>query len=177
WTPEHLLQNPKSKLAKVNLINVLKNPKAWEVLSDAQKAGLVDLMSEGAKSKLDGEEALGSALRSTDLVNDTAFRSSVALFQQDLSEGRLDPEWQEEGALAMEQRARGDFDNWKHNETEKFWGEKQKIAHSVLAGDSAKIALQELVAGGCFRVGDVWSYTRVFGKGRSAVKVEKEATV
>lgn len=111
------------------------------------------------------------------LTSNSAFRADISMFQDDLSEGRLDPDWQRDGLVAMERRARGDFDAWKEKEVESFWGQKQKLSYDVLAGESSKVKLETLVAAGCWEVGDVWLYTRTFGKGKHAVVVEKEATV
>ena len=74
----------------------------------------------------------------------------------------------------MEERSRGDFDAWKENEFEEFWGQKQKVAHTARAGVATNIKLEKLVNQGLFRIGDVWSYVRCFGRGEQAVVVEKD---
>ena len=89
----------------------------------------------------------------------------------------LDPDWQHDCLVAMEKRARGEFDEWKEREMEAFWGQKQKLSYDVIAGESSKVKLETLIEAGCWEVGDVWVYTRCFGKGKNTIKIEKEATV
>ena len=74
----------------------------------------------------------------------------------------------------MEERARGDFDAWKEKEFEEFWGQKQKVAHTARAGVATNIKLEKLISQGLFRIGDIWSYARCFGRGEQAVVVEKD---
>lgn len=111
------------------------------------------------------------------LASNSAFKADIAMYQEDLSQGRLDPGWQHDGLVAMERRVRGEFDAWKEGEVEAFWGQKQKLSYDVVAGESGRIKLETLVAAGCWEVGDVWLYARAFGKSKGAVKIEKEATV
>ena len=111
------------------------------------------------------------------LKYDDNWRGAVRRFQEDLSSGRMEPEWLEEAHEAMEERARGDFDDWKEQEFEEFWGQKQKVDWSVLSGESAKVKLQTMVQEGLFKVGDVFAYAQVFGKGKDRVLVDKDCEV
>lgn len=77
----------------------------------------------------------------------------------------------------MEERAAGKFDAWKEQEFEEFWGQKQKLDYSAIAGESAKLKLDVLLKNNYFKVGDEWSYSRVFGRGGEKVHVEKDGTV
>jgi hypothetical protein len=77
----------------------------------------------------------------------------------------------------MEERADGAFDKWKEEQFEEFWGQKQKIDLKASAGESSKIRLTTLVENNCVRVGDVWKFSRAFGKGPGRVLVEKEVKV
>lgn len=88
----------------------------------------------------------------------------------------MDPKWQAQAAAAMEMRAAGEFDDFKEQEYEAFWGQKQELPQRVLAGDASRVRLEEMVNAGVFKVGDVWSYSRAFGR-RKATLVEKEVTV
>lgn len=109
---------------------------------------------------------------------DNDWRNGVRQFQTDLEAGRYDPEWQRQAAQAMEERAAGKFDSYKEEHFEEWWGQKQKLSHDVLAGNSTKMKLDVLVKAGIFKLGDVWSYTRVFGKVKGErVLVEKDVTV
>lgn len=111
------------------------------------------------------------------LKYDADFRRGIREFQEDLSTGRLDPEWQAAAAEAMEERARGDYDAYKENNYEEFWGQKQKLAYDVLAGESTKLKLETMVENGVFRVGDEFVFTRVIGRGENRVLIEKELKV
>ena len=77
----------------------------------------------------------------------------------------------------MEERAAGNFDKFKEQEFEEFWGQKQKVNTKLLAGDVTKVKLGDLIAENTFKVGDVWSYSKGNGKGKSSFVVEKDVTV
>lgn len=64
----------------------------------------------------------------------------------------------------MEKRAAGEFDKYKETQFEEFWGQKQKVFWAGVAGDSAKIKLEELVQEGVIKIGDVWKFQRTVGK-------------
>lgn len=108
---------------------------------------------------------------------DNNWRYGVRQFQVDLGAGRYDPEWLRQAAQAMKERAEGKFDKFKEEEFEQFWGQKQKLDYHVIAGESSKVKLETLIQHGVVRVGDVWKYSRVFGRKTERVFVEKEAKV
>jgi len=109
---------------------------------------------------------------------DNDWRDGIRQVQIDLEAGRYDPEWQRQAAEAMEERAAGKFDGYKEEHFEEWWGQKQKLSSDALAGNSTKMKLDVLVKVGLFRVGDVWSYARGFGKAKGdRVLVEKDVTV
>ncbi|KAK8249328.1 Asx homology domain-containing protein [Phyllosticta capitalensis] len=177
WAPDYLLQDPKSRLGKANLTAILKDPRAWESLSKEQQIQLTQLLPNVPGLDLDPANVDSDCLYSIvhEFLNNSALLSDIAMFGEDLREGRLDPDWQRDGQAAMEMRARGDFDDWKVQEMEAFWGQKQKLQYDVLAGESSKIKLEELVREGTVQVGDVWVYKRNFPK--DGAVVEKEAKV
>ncbi|KAK7539945.1 Asx homology domain-containing protein [Phyllosticta citribraziliensis] len=178
WTPDYLLQDSKSRLGKVNVTAILKDPRAWESLSKEQQSQLISLLPNAPVIDPGNtqEDSLPNIPQQM-LTQNSALLSDIAMFGEDLREGRLDPDWQRDGQIAMEMRARGDFDEWKVQEMEAFWGQKQKLQYDVLAGESSKIKLEELVREGTVQVGDVWLYKRVFGRGKRSFSMEKEATV
>ncbi|KAL1641411.1 hypothetical protein SLS58_006113 [Diplodia intermedia] len=179
WKPDYLLQDPKSKLAKADVSAILKDPRAWNSLSPTQQSIIISLLPNVpalAPDPADPTASLPNIPQQMLSCND-AFRADISMFQFDLSEGRLEPDWQHDGLVAMERRARGEFDEWKEKEVEAFWGQKQKLSYDVIAGESSKVKLEELIAAGCWKVGDVWVYTRSFGRGKNAVTIEKEATI
>jgi hypothetical protein len=105
------------------------------------------------------------------------WRDAVRQFQIDLQNGRYDPEWQLQAHQAMKERAAGKFDKFKEEQYEEFWGQKQKIDHGLIAGESSRVKLDTLVKHGIVQVGDVWKYSRTFGKGPDRVLIEKEVKV
>jgi len=145
-------------------------PEAWNVLSAEEKATIRALLPETTPYNPDGSP-------STDFLNhNTDWRNGIRQFQEDVQTGRMDPKWQADAAAAMEERAAGDFDEFKEQQYEAFWGQKQELPQHVLTGDASRVRLEELVHAGVFKVGDVWSYTRAFGR-RKAALIEKEVTV
>lgn len=108
---------------------------------------------------------------------DPDFRRGIREFQEDLSSGRLDPKWQTAAAEAMEERARGEFDAYKENNYEEFWGQKQKLHWHALAGEATALKLDTMIENGTFRVGDEWFFSRVIGRKDKRVLIEKECTV
>ncbi len=151
---------------------LLANPQAWDALDDNEKEELKALLPPHIEYNPDG------SIPQNYLRYDNDWRNGVRQFQVDLEAGRYDPEWQRQAAQAMEERAAGKFDQWKEEQFEEWWGQKQKLSSDALAGQSTKMKMDVLVRAGVFKVGDVWSYARVFGKGKeSRVLVEKDVTV
>lgn len=111
------------------------------------------------------------------LRHNQSFQTALRLFQEDLSAGRYDPTWLKNAAAASAKRAAGDFDEWKEQNREKFWGQKQKVDWRALAGDSGQHGLVDVVRGGVIELGDVWVLCRALGRAKGAVVVEKEAKV
>ena len=105
------------------------------------------------------------------------FRHGIRMYQQDLEAGRYDPEWLRQAAQAMDRRAKGDFDAWKEQEYEEFWGQKQKLDAKTRAGQSGTIKLNRLIEAGLFKEGDIFSYKRTFGRGKGKLIVEKDIKV
>lgn len=105
------------------------------------------------------------------------FRLDCRNLKEDLRTGRMDPAWQQQAAQAMEERAAGHFDDFKEKEFEEYWGQKQKVEWDVLAGHASKVRLEELLKEELFKVGDVWCFDHTFGRGKDAIRVEKECKI
>jgi hypothetical protein len=178
----------KSKLANANLevpkpLRVIKSPatnkkfqnyfsnhEAWDVLKDEEIEHIKELLPENTPYDSDGRPSAQFLRYNSD------WRNSLRLFQNDLTHGHYEKDWKESAAQAMEERARGDFDQWKESQYEQFWGQKQKVG-MVIAGEMAKIKLPELIEDGNFRVNDIWSYARAFRKSNGTALIEKEVKV
>ena len=108
---------------------------------------------------------------------DPDFRDGVRQMQNHLAAGQLDPAWIAEAEQARKERAEGKFDQWKEEQFEEFWGQKQKVDPKALAGQSSTVKLNRLVEAGLFQAGDVFSYSRIFGQGKNRTLVEKDCKV
>lgn len=108
---------------------------------------------------------------------DNPWRDAVRQFQVDLENGRYDPEWIRQADIAVQERANGEFDDFKEREFEEFWGQKQRMDKSLSAGESSQVKLTTLVEQGVVRVGDVWKISRGFNVPGGRLLIEKEAKV
>jgi len=68
----------------------------------------------------------------------------------------------------------GEFDNWKDEQFEVYWGQKQKLYSDAIAGASSKIKLAEMITASVFKLGDVFSMRRHFS---GSLVIRKDATV
>lgn len=170
--PEWLVTNEKSPLAQQDLHAEFSNPKTYENFTESDWEDLRETLPSNVPVNPDGYSIPMKFFK-----YDPDFRRGIREFQEDLGSGRLDPKWQADAAQAMEARARGDFDAYKDQQFEAFWGQKQKPNHDALAGESTKIKLDLLIQNGLFKVGDYFSYSRVVGRGKSGVLIEKECKV
>ena len=170
--PEWLVTNEKSPLVDEDLHAEFSNPKTYEKFTKSDWEDLRETLPPNVPVNPDGY-----SIPMTFFKYDPDFRRGIREFQEDLGSGRLDPKWQADAAQAMEERARGEFDAYKEDQFEAFWGQKQKLNHDALAGESTKIKLDLLIQNEIFKVGDYFSYSRVFGRGKSGVLVEKDCKV
>lgn len=170
--PEWLVTNEKSPLAYEDLHAEYSNPKTYENFTKSDWEDIRETLPPNIPLNPDGY-----SIPMTFFKYDPDFRRGIREFQEDLASGRLDPKWQADAAHAMEERAQGKFDAYKENQFEAFWGQKQKLNHDALAGESTKIKLELLIQNGIFKVGDYFSYSRVFGRGKNGVLLEKDCKV
>ena len=170
--PEWLVTNEKSPLVDEDLHAEFSNPKTYEKFTKSDWEDLRETLPPNVPINPDGY-----SIPMTFFKYDPDFRRGIREFQEDLGSGRLDPKWQADAAQAMEERARGEFDAYKEDQFEAFWGQKQKLNHDALAGESTKIKLDLLIQNEIFKVGDYFSYSRVFGRGKSGVLIEKDCKV
>ena len=170
--PFWLTTNAKSPLANEDLYAELSDPKTYEHLTKEDWEDLREELPPNVPLSSDGYSIPMHFFK-----YDADFRRGIREFQEDLSTGRLDPGWQGAAGEAMEERAQGDFDAYKENQFEEFWGQKQKLDWKAVAGESAKLKLDVMIQNGMFKEGDYFSFSRVSGRGKARVMVEKECKV
>lgn len=102
---------------------------AWRSLSAEQQETLVSMLPGTAETQRllvriragDTEDTKPQYLKASDV-----FRAEVAKFQADLKNGHLAKTWQVTAEQAVTERASGQYDAWKANEAELWWGQKGK---------------------------------------------------
>ncbi|KAE8354777.1 Asx homology domain-containing protein [Aspergillus coremiiformis] len=160
---------------------ILANPEAWNCLDESEKKEILGLLPEdihpNPDPSPDDPDAKIPALPESFLRYSNNWRDAVRHFQLNLQHGRYDPGWLREAEQAMQQRANGNFDKFKEEEFEQFWGQKQKMDKTLVAGQSRQVKLSTLVDHGVVLVGDVWKYSRAFSKCKPRLLVEKEARI
>jgi len=103
------------------------------------------------------------------------FQEALHNYQDDLRDGKYEPEYIERAREARRQRMAGKFDNWKEEHFELHWGDKQHLLDdNAVAGESAKIKLEVLIAHHQFKIGDIFSLRRSFP---GELTVRKDAEV
>ncbi|GAB1217259.1 hypothetical protein ATERTT37_006495 [Aspergillus terreus] len=180
---EHMLMtSPNSQLVDLDLVKLLARPEAWDCLEEAEKQEILNLLPEDVHPSLhpspDDPDAKIPPLPQTFLRYSNNWRDGVRQFQLDLQLGRYDPEWLRQAEEASQQRAAGNFDKFKEQEFEEFWGQKQKVDQRLASGESSQVRLTTLVEKGIIQKGDVWRLSRTFTNGgKNKVLIEKEAKV
>ena len=142
-------------------------------MSPQQKIHLADMLPDHINFDAEGR------LPMEYLKYDPDFRDGVRQAQTHLAAGMLDPAWIAEAEKAREERAAGEFDAFKEQEFEEYWGQKQTVDANKLAGKSPTVNFNRLVEMGYFKVGDVLSYSRSFKNKnkKTSVLVEKDCKV
>lgn len=163
---------------KTEIINLLPEDVRPEIVTaPSQEKDESEVEGEEGGGKVEIQSAKIAPPPESFLRYSNNWRDGVRQFQLDLQNGRYDREWLRQAQEAMRERAEGRFDDFKEREFEQFWGQKQKLVHSVIAGESSRVKLETLIQEGLVRKGDVWKMSRVFALGREKILVEKEARV
>lgn len=158
YSVENVLQNPESPLVYTDLKAVLSNPEAWVALDEDDRRVLLSKLPD---NKFMVEDENGAERISADFLKyNPDWTHSVGRAQEDIAEGRNDPEFLRQALEANQRREAGEFDDWKDREFELFWGTKQKLPSNVLTGQASYLALKDLVSHGLIKVGDIFHYER-----------------
>ncbi|MCJ1401400.1 hypothetical protein MMC11_004613 [Xylographa trunciseda] len=166
WMSSDRLFTSKSKLPDVELHKALSRSEAWDTLTEEEKAELRKLLPESVMTNGTPNEDF--------LRYSPDWREGVRVFQDEVRSGRHEREWLEEAHEARRERTAGLFDKHKDEEFEEFWGQKQKVDPRAQAGDAVKVVLSDMIKANLFNTGDVFKYSRSFGRGKNAILVEKE---
>lgn len=107
---------------------MLLEPAAWTSLTADQQKELVAMLpdsvaNKGFLEKIENGETEGTRPNAFTISND-CFRTDVAKFKEDLKNGHLAKTWQAAAHQAVVARAAGEYDEWKAQEAELWWGQK-----------------------------------------------------
>jgi hypothetical protein len=107
---------------------MLLESSAWTCLSAEQQSTLVSMLpqdttNQALLAKIKAGETKDTRPSAFTLAND-CFRTDVAKFQEDLKNGHLAKTWQAAAEQAVIERAAGEYDSWKAEEAESWWGQK-----------------------------------------------------
>ncbi|KAI5290525.1 hypothetical protein KEM54_001278 [Ascosphaera aggregata] len=178
WDENNLVTSAKSPLVNIDLVKLLAHPGAWTCLTELEKREILSLLPECIHpdyvAHAHEPDYIIPPLPDSFLRYSNAWRDSVRQFQSDLELGRYTPKWQRDAAEASQQRALGMFDDFKERQFEEFWGQKQKLDKSLIAGESSKIKLETLVRAGVIKIGDIWKYARLIKREKHGKETGEE---
>ncbi|KAF1832014.1 hypothetical protein BDW02DRAFT_590769 [Decorospora gaudefroyi] len=138
FDPVFITTHSTSRLTKADIyesstdltLHLLLEGPAWTSLSAEQQSTLVSMLPQDAANqallaKINAGETEGTRPSLFTMAND-CFRTDVAKFQDDLKNGHLAKTWQAAAEQAVIERAAGEYDEWKAEEAESWWGQKSK---------------------------------------------------
>jgi hypothetical protein len=128
FDPVYITTNSTSRLGKADVYHMLLEPAAWTSLSAEQQITLLSMLPEDSATtalidKIKRGETEGTRPHAFNVSND-CFRTDVAKFKEDLKNGHLAKTWQASAEQAIIERAAGEYDAWKAEESELWWGQK-----------------------------------------------------
>lgn len=110
---------------------LLEDP-AWTSLSSEQQSVLMSMLPPGTTNRTNLDRN-GNEVDDTESMRPQAFtmsndcfRTDVAKFKEDLKNGHLAKTWQAAAEQATIERAAGEYDGWKAQEAELWWGQRSK---------------------------------------------------
>jgi hypothetical protein len=128
FDPTFITTNSTSRLGKADVYHMLLEQSAWSSLRKEQQTTLVSMLPQscantGLLAKIKNNETEGTRPQAFTMSND-CFRTDVAKFKEDLKNGHLAKTWQAAAEQAVIERAAGEYDVWKAQEAESWWGQK-----------------------------------------------------
>ncbi|KAH7392806.1 Asx homology domain-containing protein [Pyrenochaeta sp. MPI-SDFR-AT-0127] len=130
FDPTFITTNSTSRLGKADVYHMLLEGPAWTSLNAEQQMSLISMLpadpsNQALLDRIRGGETEGTRPTAFTMSND-CFRTDVAKFKADLKNGHLAKTWQTAAEQAVIERAAGDYDEWKAEEAELWWGQKSK---------------------------------------------------
>ena len=125
WDATQLMTSKKSMLGRpqINLKALLLNQKAWTALTREQQLELIKMLPNTDVNALADREDLPPIPQQM-LRDRPAMQTDLRFFKEHLVAGHYNPEWLRQAQEASDARMRGDFDTWKEEEREEYWGQK-----------------------------------------------------
>lgn len=132
FDPTYITTNSASRLVTADAYHMLLTPSAWTCLTPSQQHELVAMLPSSATNtallaRIDAGDTQDTRPREFTMAND-CFRTDVAKFQADLRNGHLAKTWQAAAKQAVVERAAGEYDAWKMEEAEAWWGQKGNVS-------------------------------------------------
>jgi Asx homology domain len=109
------------------------------------------------------------------LMYDQDWQHGIRGFQEDVQEGRYSPVWLSQAMEASKIRGEGGFDDYKESQYEEYWGQKQLVPLTMVAGLNSSLKIEALLQANVLRIGDVFVIRSKHNHGNNVW--EKEATV
>ncbi|EFQ87595.1 hypothetical protein PTNB73_08477 [Pyrenophora teres f. teres] len=130
FDPVYVTTNSTSRLVKADIYHMLLEGSAWTSLRAEQQSTLISMLpkdsaNQALLAKIKAGETEGTRPAAFTLANN-CFRTDVAKFKEDLKNGHLAKTWQAAAEQAVIERAAGEYDAWKAEEAESWWGQKSK---------------------------------------------------
>ncbi|KAF1363825.1 hypothetical protein EJ07DRAFT_101526, partial [Lizonia empirigonia] len=130
FDPVFITTNSTSRLGKADMHKALLDTTAWTSLSAEQQVTLIAMLPDTAEhqqllARIKAGDTGNTRPEAFTLSKD-CFRTDVAKFQEDLKNGHLAKTWQAAAEQAVIERAAGEYDAWKAEEAELWWGQKSK---------------------------------------------------
>lgn len=159
----------------------------WNQLSDSDKTHLMKFLPECDKVYEPTSDISDPTAPKAELVDDfwdknPQLVNRIFQVETDIADGKYTPANQAAVIEARKRSEAGEFNQFKDNKFEQFWGQKQRVNYEAVAGDTSGVKLQTLVKHHALRVGDVFSLRRSFAIGEKKKKsdtitIEKDAKV
>lgn len=130
FDPYYITTNSTSRLGRADIYHLLLEDGAWTSLSAEQQTTLISMLPDSVENqrllaKIKAGDT-GKETRPQWLKASNVFGDEVAKFRADLRNGHLGKTWQAAAEQAVAERATGEYDAWKAEEAELWWGQKSK---------------------------------------------------